>query len=199
MNCWRGLQFDLNALGHRPRRFHDMRRSMISFARAGGARTEVLKTVTHDPKGDQFDEYTSWPWETKCEAMRHLKLEIRAGKVLRLASSGESAPTSITAISTAISENPMPTTETHSAISSAQEGIRTLPFTTHVTPKGPQKSLVGRVSGTDKDQRNHFDCSSATAVNEALRYVLAAFEATGNRAALETDLTRLLADLKGRQ
>jgi hypothetical protein len=33
-----------------------------------------LKTITHDQKGDQFDEYTSFDWSAKCAEVAKLKI-----------------------------------------------------------------------------------------------------------------------------
>ncbi len=60
---------DLDRLGLRRRRQHDARRTFISVARASGARTDVLKWITHGPSASVIDAYTELPWPTLCEAM----------------------------------------------------------------------------------------------------------------------------------
>lgn len=70
----RKLNEDLERIGLRGRRQHDLRRTMITLARADGARGEVLKTITHGAPGAVFDLYTTWPWATLCEAVACLKL-----------------------------------------------------------------------------------------------------------------------------
>ncbi len=73
---------DLERLGIRPRRQHDLRRTFITLARADGARKDVLEWVTHGPRGDIVDLYTTLPWELLCEAVAPLKIELRTGKVI---------------------------------------------------------------------------------------------------------------------
>lgn len=69
------LDEDLERLGLRARRQHDLRRSFITLARARGARSDVLKAITHGAGKAVMDLYTTWPWATLCEAV--LALEIR--------------------------------------------------------------------------------------------------------------------------
>lgn len=73
----RRLHEDLERLGLRARRTHDLRRTMISLARADGARADVLSVVTHGPSGDIIDLYTSWPWAALCEAVSSLRIDRR--------------------------------------------------------------------------------------------------------------------------
>lgn len=70
----RKLNEDLERIGLRPRRQHDLRRTMITLARSDGARGEVLRTVTHGAPNGVFDLYTTWPWATLCEAVACLKV-----------------------------------------------------------------------------------------------------------------------------
>lgn len=70
----KGLGVDLGALGLRDRRFHDLRRSFISLARGDGANRDALRTVTHNPERNVFDQYTTFDWAAKCEAVAALKL-----------------------------------------------------------------------------------------------------------------------------
>lgn len=84
-NFWQGLDADLKALGNlRRRRFHDTRRTFASLGRTDGAIPAVLKSVSHDQVGDQFDQYTTFTFEAKCEAVLCLKL---TGRTLRSARS----------------------------------------------------------------------------------------------------------------
>ena len=57
---------DLDRLGMRRRRQHDLRRTFISLARADGARKDILETITHGERGDIMDSYTSLPWAAVC-------------------------------------------------------------------------------------------------------------------------------------
>lgn len=85
----RRFREDLELLGLRPRRFHDCRRTFISLARAGGARPNILKWVTHGPPPTIMDDYTSLPWETLCAEVLKLKIGVRReeqfGRVLAFA------------------------------------------------------------------------------------------------------------------
>lgn len=49
---------------------HLTRHTMISFARRGGARADVLECVTHNAKGSIIDQYTHFDWEPLCDAVR---------------------------------------------------------------------------------------------------------------------------------
>jgi len=70
----RRLHEDLERLGFRARRTHDLRRSLVTLARADGARSDVLRVITHGPGRDIVDLYTSWPWATLCEAISCLQI-----------------------------------------------------------------------------------------------------------------------------
>ncbi len=74
-DAWEGRRRDLDALGLRHRRGHDLRRTMISLAVADGARPEIVKLVTHTPRsGSAFDLYISMPWETLCSEIAKLRI-----------------------------------------------------------------------------------------------------------------------------
>lgn len=74
------LMLDFAALGLRHRRVHDMRRTFISLAQADGATKDVLEHITHGPRGNIMNIYTTLPWETLCEAVACLQIERRAKK-----------------------------------------------------------------------------------------------------------------------
>jgi integrase len=87
---------DLARLGIRARRQHDLRRTFISLARSDGARKDVLEWVTHGPRGDIVDLYTTLPWELLCDEVAKLQMELRSGKVIafpKAASGGEGSAT----------------------------------------------------------------------------------------------------------
>ncbi len=65
---------DLAQLGLRPRRVHDTRRTFITLCRVDGARKDVLEQITHAPRGNILDVYTTLPWPTLCEAVSVLKV-----------------------------------------------------------------------------------------------------------------------------
>lgn len=75
---------DLDRVGLRARRVHDLRRTFISLALADGARKDVLRWVTHGPEGDIVDLYTTLPWSALCEAVAVLRVERREGAVIDL-------------------------------------------------------------------------------------------------------------------
>jgi integrase len=70
---------DLAALGLRHRRGHDLRRTMITLARADGARDEVLKAITHGPSTAIQEQYTSWPWPVLCAELVKLQVGLGSG------------------------------------------------------------------------------------------------------------------------
>ena len=81
---------DCQVLGLRGRRNHDARRTFISLARAGGARTDILKWVTHGQSQSSggesgiMDVYTTFPWSTLCEQVLCVKIDLLEGKVIEL-------------------------------------------------------------------------------------------------------------------
>lgn len=81
----RMLHKDLGILGLRVRRQHDSRRTFVSLARGDGANGELLKWVTHGPPNEEvIDLYTTPPWPSLCAEVAKLRVQVRAGKVLRL-------------------------------------------------------------------------------------------------------------------
>ena len=82
----------------RHRRGHDLRRTLISLARADGARVDILELCTHTPKGSSaIDLYTTFPWQSLCEEVAKLKVHRRSGRgdVVQLrtaAASGGASP-----------------------------------------------------------------------------------------------------------
>lgn len=71
---WKRLQADLRILGMRPRRAHDLRRTLISLAKADGAQEYILRRGTHSPPKDVMELYTSVEWEALCTEVAKLKL-----------------------------------------------------------------------------------------------------------------------------
>jgi integrase len=67
-------QGDLQRLGFRPRRQHDARRTFITYARADGARKDLLRLITHGAEGDIVDIYTEMPWAPLCEEVAKLRM-----------------------------------------------------------------------------------------------------------------------------
>jgi integrase len=73
----RRLGYDLAALGLRPRRQHDARRTLISLGRADGCAPDVLRACTHGSSREVFDDYTTWPWDVKCREVAKLRVQRR--------------------------------------------------------------------------------------------------------------------------
>jgi integrase len=76
------LHEDLDTLGLRRRRGHDLRRTLITLAQVDGARRDLLETVTHGPRGDIMSVYTTFPWPALCEEVAKLKISLREGVLL---------------------------------------------------------------------------------------------------------------------
>ena len=68
---------DLARLGLRHRRGHDLRRTFITLCRADGARKDLLEMITHNPKRDIMDVYTTMPWPALCEEVAKLRVRRR--------------------------------------------------------------------------------------------------------------------------
>ena len=69
---WATMQKDLKMLGLRERRVHDLRRTFVTLARSDGARKDVLEWISHGPRGDIVDMYTSLPWALLCAELGKL-------------------------------------------------------------------------------------------------------------------------------
>lgn len=80
---WKRFRDDLDRLGLRRRRFHDLRRTFITLCLSDGARKDVLRWVSHGGSGDVMDLYTSLPWAALCEAVASLRLSVRVSLVQR--------------------------------------------------------------------------------------------------------------------
>jgi hypothetical protein len=84
-NSWLALQQDLDALGLRRRRAHDLRRTMISLTRDDGARVDVLKTCTHGASKAVIDLYTTFDWKTLCAEVAKLNVRrLRPAEIVPL-------------------------------------------------------------------------------------------------------------------
>ncbi|MEA2697565.1 MAG: hypothetical protein QOI66_1836, partial [Myxococcales bacterium] len=64
------------------RRGHDLRRTFITLAQVDGARRDFLETISHGPRGDIMNVYTTLPWPALCEEVSKLKISLREGIVL---------------------------------------------------------------------------------------------------------------------
>jgi len=75
-NSYKRLRLDLDVLGFRKRRFHDLRRTFITLAREDGADKEILQLCTHGARGqDVMDLYTSFGWATLCKQVSAIRLQ----------------------------------------------------------------------------------------------------------------------------
>ncbi len=170
-----GRELHLEALGFRRRRFHDLRRTFITLARVDGARADLLEMITHAPRGDIINIYTSMPWPSLCAEVEKLKIERRMGDVIALpwaAQAAGSSDSSVTA-SVTVSRNPTATTrigvraagfEGDSALQNVAEprGASQTESGTSVTSPPPPSSASEPVGA--------LDCHTVTlALEEALR------------------------------
>ena len=79
------LRKDLEALGLRHRRGHDLRRTMISLSRSDGARKDLLEVCTHNRRGvDVMDAYTEFTWASLCAEVAKLNVQRLGGEVVAL-------------------------------------------------------------------------------------------------------------------
>lgn len=69
------LHADLELLGLRRRRVHDLRHTMISLSRTDGANKDILRRVTHQPPKEVIEGYTHFEWEVVCAEVSKLKLD----------------------------------------------------------------------------------------------------------------------------
>jgi hypothetical protein len=67
---------DLERLGLRARRGHDLRRTFITLARDDSARADLLELVSHAPRGNIINIHTSMPWENLCAEVLKLRIEL---------------------------------------------------------------------------------------------------------------------------
>lgn len=72
----RAFRRDLERLGLRQRRCHDLRRTFITLALVDGARRDILKPLTHPSKQDILNLYTTLPWPTTCAEIAKLRVAL---------------------------------------------------------------------------------------------------------------------------
>jgi hypothetical protein len=71
---------DLKILRLRHRRGHDLRRTFITLAQVDGARRDLLETITHGPRGNIVNVYTTFPWPALCAEVAKLRItKVRTG------------------------------------------------------------------------------------------------------------------------
>jgi integrase len=76
---WKRAQKDLDALGLRRRRVHDLRRTGITLARGDGADRDILRRGTHAPPRDVMELYTSVEWSKLCAEVAKMQVTRRVG------------------------------------------------------------------------------------------------------------------------
>jgi integrase len=69
------LEQDLELLGMRHRRGHDLRRTFISLARSGGAVADIQKRATHKPPKEVIEGYTTFEWDVVCREVAKLNVQ----------------------------------------------------------------------------------------------------------------------------
>jgi integrase len=185
-----GLARDLAELGLRHRRMHDTRRTFVSLGRTDGANPAVLKSLTHDQVGDQFDQYTTFSWEAQCEAVSALAL---TGRIMKSATSKVAGGAVATRIATREAHT-MQSQRNQSGKRDGQGGTRSLLRGDAHAPQrvvsGDYPASGGR-SGSLKSvpRSNVANRAIATELDEARRD----FEVGGDRSRLATRLRLLLA------
>jgi integrase len=75
----KALYRDCDRIGIGRKGTHSFRRGFVSYARADGARKDVLERVTHNAAGEVIDGYTYFEWEPLCEAVACLRLTVKRG------------------------------------------------------------------------------------------------------------------------
>jgi len=68
-SAYKAMARACGAVGVRFEGCHLTRHTMITHARRGGAREDVLECVTHNAKGSIIDQYTHFDWEPLCDAV----------------------------------------------------------------------------------------------------------------------------------
>lgn len=68
---------DFAALGLRSRRFHDARSTFITLGTLDGGEEVWLERVTHNAKGNQFNQYRRTHWPALCRAVLCLDVQLR--------------------------------------------------------------------------------------------------------------------------
>ncbi len=70
---------DLETLGLRKRRGHDLRRTFITLTQVDGGRRDLLKVITHGASADDIiNLYTSFPWPALCAEVAKLAITLPA-------------------------------------------------------------------------------------------------------------------------
>ncbi len=74
-DSYKRLRIDLDTLGFRRRRFHDLRRTFITLAREDGAEKDILRLCTHGAGDhDVMELYTSFGWKKLCDQVSCIRV-----------------------------------------------------------------------------------------------------------------------------
>ncbi len=71
---------DLEVIGLRTRRGHDLRRTFVTLIRVDGGRSEVLRPITHPGEKDIIGLYTTFPWPVVCDELAKLRIALPANE-----------------------------------------------------------------------------------------------------------------------
>jgi len=74
-DSYKRFHLDLDALGMRKRRVHDLRHTAITLYRDAGAERDILRRCTHQPARDVLEQYTSFEWSRLYAQIQPLKIE----------------------------------------------------------------------------------------------------------------------------
>lgn len=92
-NTLREFHRDLERIGLRARRGHDLRRTFVTLARADGGRTDVLRPLTHPGEKDIIGLYTTFPWAVVCAEVAKLQLALPGSTASEETLADKPAPT----------------------------------------------------------------------------------------------------------
>ncbi len=80
----KALKLDLEVLGLRCRRSHDLRRTLVTLGQVDGARRDLLETMTHGARGDIVSMYTTFPWPALCAEIAKLRVQFREAEIVEI-------------------------------------------------------------------------------------------------------------------
>jgi hypothetical protein len=78
---------DMERIGLRLRRQHDLRRTFISLCLGDGASKDILRWITHAPEGDVVDDYTTLVWQPLCREVAKLQISLPKSEPIVVAKS----------------------------------------------------------------------------------------------------------------
>lgn len=190
---------DCEMLGLRTRRIHDTRRTFISLARGNGADKDTLRQVTHQPEGDQIDDYTTLEWDALCAEVSKLKIQLLDGKLLALpvaANAGGNVELLQSLLqSKPKGRQPMGIVGGIGAFENGRGGTRTLIGREQEETTKDKRRKVSGVSPEPEDTENQGVPADRSSVAAALFTARLSWIEDGSRRALRKSLLALLSDL----